>query len=224
MRPVSRGRIRSLPDMFSSPGMPEATGHHRRAGQVGPTRTLLVRPRGQGIGTVAWNMVRLLPDADLAVFARCGRWTQIERADDFNDLVRNFLARSLRAADPLGDDDDHGQQPSRRSDGAHPVSAGGRRRRHHRFRAPRHDDLARDLPGRSGADLQPLLALCRPQSGWPPQGYVRRPVGAGRSSWCGAPSGNVHVFHNTCTHRGAVCKLKSATPRSSVLHRLDLRL
>jgi len=37
-------------------------------------------------------MVRLLPDADLAVFARCGHWTQIERADDFNTLVGNFLA------------------------------------------------------------------------------------------------------------------------------------
>ena len=40
---------------------------------------------------VAWNMVRLLPDADLAVFARCGHWTQIERSDDFNTLVANFL-------------------------------------------------------------------------------------------------------------------------------------
>ena len=46
---------------------------------------------------VAWNMVRLLPDADLAVFARCGHWTQIERAGDFNDLVGNFLAPAGRA-------------------------------------------------------------------------------------------------------------------------------
>ena len=40
---------------------------------------------------VAWNMVRLLPDADLAVFARCGHWTQIERSADFNRLVAGFL-------------------------------------------------------------------------------------------------------------------------------------
>ena len=46
---------------------------------------------------VAWNMVRLLPDADLAVFARCGHWTQIERADDFNTLVGNFLAAAGQA-------------------------------------------------------------------------------------------------------------------------------
>jgi pimeloyl-ACP methyl ester carboxylesterase len=37
-------------------------------------------------------MVRLLPDADLAVLARCGHWTQIERAGDFNRLVGGFLA------------------------------------------------------------------------------------------------------------------------------------
>ncbi|WP_312871426.1 alpha/beta fold hydrolase [Amycolatopsis acididurans] len=41
---------------------------------------------------VAWNMVRLLPDADLRVFARCGHWTQIERAADFNAEVGQFLA------------------------------------------------------------------------------------------------------------------------------------
>jgi pimeloyl-ACP methyl ester carboxylesterase len=40
---------------------------------------------------VAWNMLRLFPDADLHVFARCGHWTQIERADDFNTSVEHFL-------------------------------------------------------------------------------------------------------------------------------------
>jgi pimeloyl-ACP methyl ester carboxylesterase len=58
------------------------------------TRILLVHGREDKVVPVevAWNMVRLLPDADLAVFARCGHWTQIERADDFNALVANFLA------------------------------------------------------------------------------------------------------------------------------------
>ena len=41
---------------------------------------------------VSWTMVNLLPDADLHVFARCGHWTQIERAGEFNALVMNFLA------------------------------------------------------------------------------------------------------------------------------------
>lgn len=40
---------------------------------------------------VSWRMSQLLPNADLHVFARCGHWTQIERADAFNTLVANFL-------------------------------------------------------------------------------------------------------------------------------------
>lgn len=40
---------------------------------------------------VSWTMVNLLPDADLHVFARCGHWTQIERAAEFNALVGGFL-------------------------------------------------------------------------------------------------------------------------------------
>ena len=59
-----------------------------------PTRTLLIHGREDKVVPVdvAWNMVRLLPDADLTVFARCGHWTQIERSEDFNRLVAGFLA------------------------------------------------------------------------------------------------------------------------------------
>jgi len=45
--------------------------------------------------------------------------------------------------------------------------------------------------------------------------YVRRPVG-GRPVFMvrGAKSGDVHVFHNTCTHRGAVvCRHKSGNAK-----------
>jgi p-cumate 2,3-dioxygenase subunit alpha len=48
-----------------------------------------------------------------------------------------------------------------------------------------------------------------------PGDYVRRPVG-GRPVFMvrGAKSGNVHVFHNTCTHRGAVvCRHKSGNTK-----------
>jgi p-cumate 2,3-dioxygenase subunit alpha len=48
-----------------------------------------------------------------------------------------------------------------------------------------------------------------------PGDYVRRPV-AGRPVFMvrGAKSGNVHVFHNTCTHRGAVvCRHKSGNAK-----------
>lgn len=40
---------------------------------------------------VAWNMLRLLPNGDLHVFSRCGHWTQIERAREFNRVVTDFL-------------------------------------------------------------------------------------------------------------------------------------
>ncbi len=45
---------------------------------------------------VSWTMVNLLPDADLHVFARCGHWTQIERAAEFNALVTDFLNGGVR--------------------------------------------------------------------------------------------------------------------------------
>lgn len=37
------------------------------------------------------RLLRLLPHADLHVFARCGHWVQIERADDFVALTARFL-------------------------------------------------------------------------------------------------------------------------------------
>jgi pimeloyl-ACP methyl ester carboxylesterase len=92
---VAPGAFEAYRDMFFS-------GRHA-GGELGiteeqvravPTRTLLLHGREDKVVPVevAWNMVRLLPDADLAVFARCGHWTQIERAGDFNRLVGGFLA------------------------------------------------------------------------------------------------------------------------------------
>lgn len=40
---------------------------------------------------VGWNHANLIPDADLHMFAHCGHWTQIERAQDFNTVVTDFL-------------------------------------------------------------------------------------------------------------------------------------
>jgi pimeloyl-ACP methyl ester carboxylesterase len=55
--------------------------------------TLLVHGREDRVVPVdvSWTMSRLLPDADLRVFARCGHWTQVERARDFNEVVSQFL-------------------------------------------------------------------------------------------------------------------------------------
>lgn len=59
------------------------------------TPTLLVHGREDKVvpPEVSWTMVNLLRDADLHVFARCGHWTQIERAAEFTELVAAFLRR-----------------------------------------------------------------------------------------------------------------------------------
>ena len=91
---VAPGAFEAYRDMFFSPQHAGSdlgiTEDEARA--IG-TRALLLHGREDKVVPVevAWNMVRLLPDADLTVFARCGHWTQIERADDFNTLVTNFL-------------------------------------------------------------------------------------------------------------------------------------
>jgi pimeloyl-ACP methyl ester carboxylesterase len=91
---VAPGAFEAYRDMFFSDrhagGELAVTEEEARAVT---TRTLLLHGREDKVVPVdvAWNMVRLLPDADLSVFARCGHWTQIERAADFNTLVTSFL-------------------------------------------------------------------------------------------------------------------------------------
>lgn len=59
--------------------------------------TLLVHGREDRIVPldVAWQMLALLPNADLHVFSHCGHWTQIERAREFNEVVAQFLGIDL---------------------------------------------------------------------------------------------------------------------------------
>ncbi|MCT1436675.1 alpha/beta fold hydrolase [Brachybacterium paraconglomeratum] len=40
-----------------------------------------------------FDLVTTIPTADAAIFHRCGHWSQVERADDFNRLVGDFLDR-----------------------------------------------------------------------------------------------------------------------------------
>jgi pimeloyl-ACP methyl ester carboxylesterase len=40
---------------------------------------------------VSYRLLQLIPNADLHVFGRCGHWTQVERAPDFNALVAHFF-------------------------------------------------------------------------------------------------------------------------------------
>ncbi len=91
---VAPGAFEAYQDMFFSPRHAGSElGITEEEVRAIATRTLLLHGREDRVVPVevAWNMVRLLPDADLAVFARCGHWTQIERRDDFNTLVANFL-------------------------------------------------------------------------------------------------------------------------------------
>jgi len=103
---VAPGAFEAYRDMFFSPRHAGSElGITEEQVKSVATRTLLVHGREDKVVPVqvAWNTFRLLPDAELAVFDRCGHWTQIERADDFNDLVGNFLAPAGRARNsPMG--------------------------------------------------------------------------------------------------------------------------
>jgi pimeloyl-ACP methyl ester carboxylesterase len=92
---IAPGAFEAYRDMFfSSKHSGSQLGITEEEVAAIPTRTLLLHGLRDKVVPVevAWNMLRLLPDADLAVFAECGHWTQIERAADFNSLVADFLA------------------------------------------------------------------------------------------------------------------------------------
>ena len=59
------------------------------------TPALLVHGREDKVVplSVSVSMLDLLPNADLHVFSHCGHWTQIERADEFSALFKDYLDR-----------------------------------------------------------------------------------------------------------------------------------
>jgi 2-hydroxymuconate-semialdehyde hydrolase len=44
----------------------------------------------------AYRLHALIERSELHVFGRCGHWTQIEWAEDFNRLLTRFLSRDRR--------------------------------------------------------------------------------------------------------------------------------
>lgn len=38
-----------------------------------------------------WELLNVIPHADAHVFSQCGHWSQVERADDFNRIVGDYL-------------------------------------------------------------------------------------------------------------------------------------
>ncbi|ADG05702.1 alpha/beta fold hydrolase [Kyrpidia tusciae] len=47
----------------------------------------------------SYRLFHLLPNAELHVFGRCGHWTQIERREEFCELVESFFERVSRFED-----------------------------------------------------------------------------------------------------------------------------
>src|SRR6266498_167022 len=58
-----------------------------------PHRTLVVHGREDQVIPLetSLKLEELIDNADLAVFSHCGHWSMIERTEDFNRLVRDFL-------------------------------------------------------------------------------------------------------------------------------------
>ena len=47
-----------------------------------------------------WELLNAIPHADAHIFSQCGHWSQVERAEEFNEIVAQYLrARGIRATD-----------------------------------------------------------------------------------------------------------------------------
>ncbi|MEE2060571.1 alpha/beta fold hydrolase [Rhodococcus artemisiae] len=40
-----------------------------------------------------WDLLNVIPHADAYIFSQCGHWSQVERADEFNSLVGEYIDR-----------------------------------------------------------------------------------------------------------------------------------
>ena len=58
-----------------------------------PHRTLIMHGREDQVIPLSnsYRLLELIDNGDLVVFSHCGHWTQIERRDDFNRLVRELF-------------------------------------------------------------------------------------------------------------------------------------
>ena len=84
-------------EAFAAPRQRHADAMALTEGQLREIRTPTLLLHGAQDAIVpleatSLQLVRLLPDADLIVFGRCGHWTQIERAPAFQRAVRDFFA------------------------------------------------------------------------------------------------------------------------------------
>ena len=63
-----------------------------------PHETLIIHGRDDKVIPLdnAHRFLQLMERSELHVFGRCGHWTQIEWADDFNALLKRFFSRPER--------------------------------------------------------------------------------------------------------------------------------
>ncbi|MGW0175333.1 alpha/beta fold hydrolase [Rhodococcus sp. NPDC003322] len=40
-----------------------------------------------------WDLLNVIPNADAHIFSQCGHWSQVERADEFNAVIGDYLGR-----------------------------------------------------------------------------------------------------------------------------------
>lgn len=40
-----------------------------------------------------WDILNVVPHADAHIFSQCGHWSQVERADEFNEIVGSYIRR-----------------------------------------------------------------------------------------------------------------------------------
>lgn len=40
-----------------------------------------------------WDILNIVPNADAHIFSQCGHWSQVEKADEFNTVVKNYLLK-----------------------------------------------------------------------------------------------------------------------------------
>lgn len=38
-----------------------------------------------------WELLNIIPNADAHIFSQCGHWSQVERAEEFNTVIRQYL-------------------------------------------------------------------------------------------------------------------------------------
>ncbi|MCG2621109.1 alpha/beta fold hydrolase [Arthrobacter sp. I2-34] len=39
-----------------------------------------------------WELLNVIPNADAHIFSQCGHWSQVERAEEFNTVIKDYLA------------------------------------------------------------------------------------------------------------------------------------